>query len=141
MADNTITIAGNITRVPELTFLNNGQASVKLGVAVNRRWLDKQTQEWEERVSFFDVVAYGTLAENVANTLDKGNRVVVSGRLEQRSWEDDNGQKRSAVEINADEIAPSLRWATAVLQRNERKNTEYNQAAAPVSYEFDEEPF
>jgi single-strand DNA-binding protein len=152
MADNTITVAGNITRDPELRFLNSGQATVKLSVAVNRRWQNRQTQEWEERVSYFEVVAYGPMAENVANSLTKGSRVVVSGRLEQRSWETPEGEKRSAIEINADEIAPSLRFATAVVNKTPRPEGGNFQssgrsggaAARPnesAGYAFDEEPF
>ncbi len=151
MADNTITIVGNVTRDPELKFLNSGQAALKLSVAVNRRWQNRQTQEWEERVSYFEVVGYGTLAENAANSLSKGSRVIVNGRLEQRSWETENGDKRSIVEINADEIGPSLKWATAAVTKTPRAeggNFQSNDrpAAAPRSnepstYAFDEEPF
>jgi len=150
MADNTITVVGNVTRDPELKFLNSGQAALKLSVAVNRRWQNRQTQEWEEKVSYFEVVAYGALAENAANTLSKGARVIVNGRLEQRSWETENGDKRSIVEINADEIAPSLRWATAVVTKTPRAeggNFQSNDRPAaprpsePTTYAFDEEPF
>jgi single-strand DNA-binding protein len=151
MADNTITVVGNVTRDPELKFLNSGQAALKLSIAVNRRWQNRQTQEWEERVSYFEVVGYGTMAENAANSLQKGSRVIVSGRLEQRSWETENGDKRSIVEINADEIGPSLKWATAVVTRTPRAEGSNFQssdrpAAAPrsnepSSYAFDEEPF
>jgi single-strand DNA-binding protein len=150
MADNTITIAGNITRDPELRFLNSGQATVKLSVAVNRRWQNRQTQEWEERVSYFEVVAYGPMAENVANSLTKGSRVVVNGRLEQRSWETPEGDKRSAIEINADEIAPSLRFATAQVTKVPRpegggyqgqSRPAPSRPAEPASYGYDEEPF
>ena len=150
MADNTITVVGNITRDPELKFLNSGQANVKIAVAVSRRWQNRQTQEWEERTSYFDVVAYGPMAENVANSLQKGSRVIVSGRLEQRSWETPEGEKRYAIEINADEIAPSLRWATAQVTKTPRPEGGNFQGAArpsapraaePSSYAFDEEPF
>ena len=151
MADNTITVVGNVTRDPELKFLNSGQAALKLSIAVNRRWQNRQTQEWEERVSYFEVVGYGAMAENAANSLTKGARVIVSGRLEQRSWETENGDKRSIVEINADEIGPSLKWATAVVTRTPRAEGSNFQssdrpAAAPrsnepSSYAFDEEPF
>jgi single-strand DNA-binding protein len=151
MADNAITVVGNVTRDPELKFLNSGQAALKLSIAVNRRWQNRQTQEWEERVSYFEVVGYGAMAENAANSLTKGARVIVSGRLEQRSWETENGDKRSIVEINADEIGPSLKWATAVVTRTPRAEGSNFQssdrpAAAPRSnepsgYAFDEEPF
>ncbi len=147
MPDNTVTIVGNITRDPELKFLNSGQAAIRLSVAVNRRWQNRQTQEWEERVSYFDIAGYGPMAENAANSLSKGTRVMVTGRLEQRSWETENGDKRSIVEINADEIAPSLRFATAVVTRTPRpEGGSYTPAPArsaePTStYAFDEEPF
>jgi single-strand DNA-binding protein len=151
MADNAITVVGNVTRDPELKFLNSGQAALRLSIAVNRRWQNRQTQEWEERVSYFEVVGYGAMAENAANSLSKGARVIVSGRLEQRSWETENGDKRSIVEINADEIGPSLKWATAVVTRTPRAEGSNFQssdrpAAAPRSnepstYAFDEEPF
>ena len=75
-------------------------------MAVNRRWQNRQTNEWEEATSFFDVVCWGTLAENVAQSLTRGSRVIVSGRLDQRSWENQEGEKRSKVEIVADEVAP-----------------------------------
>ena len=151
MADNTITVVGNVTRDPELKFLNSGQAALRLSIAVNRRWQNRQTQEWEERVSYFEVVGYGAMAENAANSLQKGARVIVSGRLEQRSWETENGDKRSIVEINADEIAPSLRFATAVVTKTPRaeggnfQSSDRPAAAArsnePSTYAFDEEPF
>jgi single-strand DNA-binding protein len=150
MPDNTITVVGNITRDPELKFLNSGQAAVRLSIAVNRRWQNRQTQEWEERVSYFEVAGYGSMAENAANSLTKGTRVLVTGRLEQRSWETENGDKRSIVEINADEIAPSLRFATAVVTRTPRaEGSNFPSSDRPVaprnnepsSYAFDEEPF
>jgi single-strand DNA-binding protein len=118
---NSVTIVGNLTRDPELRYTPSGQANASFGVAVNRRWQNRQTNEWEERVSFFNVVCWREMADNVAESLAKGARVVVTGRLEQRSWETDNGEKRSVVEVVADEIGPSLRWATAQITRNERR--------------------
>jgi single-strand DNA-binding protein len=121
VADNTVTLVGNITRDPELRYTSGGAANVTFGLAVNRRWQNRQTQEWEERVSFFNIVCWREMAENVAESLAKGQRVVVTGRLEQRSWETENGDKRSVVEVNADEVGPSLRWATAQVTRNDRR--------------------
>jgi hypothetical protein len=92
-------------------------------------WTDRQSQERKESTSFFDVVAWGTLAENAATSLAKGTRVVVTGRLDQRSWETAEGDKRSKVEITADELAPSLRWATVQVTRNERHSFEEPSAA------------
>ena len=120
MADNTVTLVGNITRDPELRYTAGGQATSTFGLAVNRRWQNRQTQEWEERVSFFDIVAYGTLGENVAESLQRGDRVMVFGRLEQRSWETQEGEKRSKVEVIADAIGPELRWATCEVTKNQR---------------------
>ena len=121
MADNTVTIVGNVTRDPEVRYTAGGQANATFGVAVNRRWMNRQTNDWEERTSFFNVVCWREMAENVAESIGKGTRVVVTGRLEQRSWETEQGEKRSVIEIAADEVAPSLRWATATVNRNERR--------------------
>jgi single-strand DNA-binding protein len=119
--DNTVTVVGNCTRDPELRFTPAGQAVANFGLAVNRRWQNRQTQEWEEATSFFDVTCWQQLAENVAETIQKGTRIVVTGRLDQRSWETQDGDKRSKVEIVADDVAPSLRWATAEITKNERR--------------------
>src|ERR1041385_8881695 len=121
MSGNSVTIVGNVTRDPELRFTPSGQANARLGVAVNRRWQDRNSGEWQEATSFFDVICWRDLAENVSDSIKKGTRVIVTGRLEQRSWEQE-GNKRSAVEIIADEIAPSLRWATAKVEKTERRS-------------------
>lgn len=139
MSSNT-TIVGNITREPELRFTPSGQANTRFGVAVNRRWQNKQTNEWEESVSFFDVTCWRELAENVSDSLTKGTRVIVTGRLEQRSWEQD-GQKRSAVEIIADEVAPSLRWATAQVVKAERSSENTPRSAPTKAADISDEPF
>ena len=121
MADNSITIVGNLTRDPEIRYTASGQANARLGIAVSRRWQNRQTQEWEERTSFFNVVCWGDMAENMSDSVAKGTRVIVNGRLEQRSWETEQGEKRSVVEVIADEVGPSLRWATAEVKRSERR--------------------
>jgi single-strand DNA-binding protein len=120
-SDNSVTLVGNVTRDPELRFTNTGQANVTFGLAVNRRWQNRQTQEWEEATSFFDIVCWREMAENVSETITRGARVMVAGRLEQRSWETQDGDRRSKVEVVADEIGPSLRWATAQITKNERR--------------------
>ena len=119
---NNVTVVGNATRAPELRFTPSGQAVASFGLAVNRRWQNKSTNDWEEAVSFFDVTCWAQMAENVAESIQKGSRVLVTGRLDQRSWETEQGDKRSKVEIVADEIAPSLRWATASVTKNERRD-------------------
>jgi len=121
MADNSITVVGNLTRDPEIRYTASCQAKAQLGIAVSRRWQNRQTNEWEERTSFFNVICWGDMAENVSDSVAKGTRVVVNGRLEQRSWETEQGEKRSVVEIVADEVGPSLRWATAEVKRSERR--------------------
>ena len=90
-------------------------AITQFGLAWNRR-----RQDQEDEVSFFDVTCFRQLAENVAESLHKGARVVVYGTLQQRSWETDQGDRRSKVEILADDVAPSLKWATAAVTKNER---------------------
>ena len=115
MADSTVTIVGNLTRDPELRFTAGGKGIASFGVAVNRRY--QQNGEWQEKVSFFNVTAWDNLGENVAASLTKGTRVIVTGRLEQREYETKEGEKRSVVEIVADEIGPSLRWARAEVER------------------------
>jgi single-strand DNA-binding protein len=122
MADSTVTIVGNITRDPELRYTGSGRSVTTFGVAVNRRWQNRQSGEWEEQVSFFNISAWGDLGENAAASCPKGTRVIVTGRLEQRSYETQQGEKRSVVEIVADEIGPSLRWAQASVNRTERSS-------------------
>jgi single-strand DNA-binding protein len=119
---NTTTITGNLTREPEIRYTQNGQATTQLGVAVNRRWQDRATQEWQEATSFFDGICWRDLAENVALSLAKGMRVVVTGRLEHRTWETEEGEHRSKVEITADEVGASLRFATVDVHRAERRS-------------------
>ena len=102
---------------------------MSLGVAVNHRY--QKNNEWVEDASFFNVTAWGTLAENVAGSIDKGTRVIVTGRLQQRSYETQQGEKRSVVEIVADEIGPSLRWATAQVEKVQRDNNQSRGGNSP----------
>ncbi|HEY1118207.1 MAG TPA: single-stranded DNA-binding protein [Acidimicrobiales bacterium] len=148
---NTITIIGNVTRDPELRYLTSGTALAQLGVAVNRRYM--QNNEWQEETSFFDVVCWRDLADNVSESISKGDRIIVTGRLEQRSWETQDGDKRSKVEIVADEVGPSLRWATARIEKIRRDGPGGGNAGGggggnyepprdePTSYDDAEEPF
>lgn len=148
MADSTVTIVGNITRDPELRFTAGGKGVASFGVAVGRRY--QQNGEWQEKTSFFNVTAWDSLGENVAASLGKGARVIVTGRLEQRDYETKEGEKRSVVEIVADEIGPSLRWARAEVERISRDSGASSSAAgsapsgggrAPDPVYGDEEPF
>lgn len=162
--DNTVTITGNATREPEVRFTQGGSQVASFGVAVNRRWQNRQSGEWEESVSYFDVNCWNQLAANVAESVGRGTRVTVTGRLDQRSWETPQGDRRSKVEIVADDVAVSLRWATAQVTKNERdsgggRGSGYGgqqnyrdrsggrdfggggAADAPPTYNPDEEPF
>lgn len=144
---NTITIIGNVTRDPELRYLTSGTALAQLGVAVNRRY--QQNGEWQEDTSFFDVVCWRELADNVSESISKGDRIIVTGRLEQRSWETQDGDKRSKVEIVADEVGPSLRWATARIEKIRRDGPSGSGGGGgyepprnePAAYDDAEEPF
>ena len=120
MADNTVTLVGNVTDDPELRFTPTGRPVANFTVAVNKRFKDNDGQ-WQDRLDgFFRCNCWADMAENVAESLTKGTRIVVTGRLQQRQWEDNDGNKRSAFEIQVDEVGPSLRWATATVQRSQR---------------------
>ncbi|MEA2506783.1 MAG: single-strand DNA-binding protein [Actinomycetota bacterium] len=122
MADNTVTLVGNVTDDPELRFTPSGAAVANFTVAVNRRYKNADGQ-WEDKLDgFFRCNCWRDMAEHVAESLTKGTRIVVTGRLQQRSWEDQDGGKRSAFEIQVDEVGPSLRWATATVQKTERSS-------------------
>jgi single-strand DNA-binding protein len=143
MADNTITLVGNLTRDPELRFTANGRAVASFGIAVGRRY--QVNGEWQEQTSYFNVTAWGQLGENAAASLGKGTRVVVTGRLEQREYTTRDGDKRTAIDVIADELGPSLRWATAQVERTPRgEGGAKGTSAAPAAdaNPFDgEEPF
>ena len=156
MNGNSVTLVGNVTRDPELRFTPSGQATASFGLAVNRVWNDRQTNERKEAVSFFDVVCWREMAENASESLSNGARVVVTGRLEQRSWETPEGDKRSKIEVVADEVGPSLRWATAEIRKNDRRgpgegapamngarpaSNSPSASGPPPTYDYGDEPF
>ena len=113
---NTITVVGNLTRDPELRYTPTGQAVVKFGIAVNRFYTNRNGERVEQ-TDFFNVNAWRSVAVNVAESLTTGARVLVTGRLQSRNWETEDGQKRSAVEIEAEEVAASLRSATVAITK------------------------
>jgi single-strand DNA-binding protein len=122
MPGSNVTIIGNLTRDPELRFTPRGKAVASLRVAVGSRTRDDQGNWVNAEASFFSVeVLDGVLAQNLCDSVEKGTRVVVVGKLKTRSWETAEGDTRSVVEIVADEVGPSLRWATVTLTRSERK--------------------
>ncbi|CAN5186998.1 hypothetical protein BH20ACT9_BH20ACT9_05910 [soil metagenome] len=119
--ENTITLVGNLTDDPELRYTPSGVAVANMRVAVNRRIRNRDTNEWEDRTDgFFNVNVWRDHAENVAETLARGTRVLVTGRLISRSYEDREGQTRWVTEVEADEVCPSLRWATAKISKVSR---------------------
>jgi len=116
--ETTITLIGNLTADPELRFTPSGAAVANFTVASTPRTFDRQTQEWKDgEAMFINCAAWRNLAENVAESLTKGARVIVSGRLRSRSYEGREGEKRTVFEIEVDEIGPSLRYATAKVTR------------------------
>lgn len=142
--DSYVTVVGNVTRDPELRYTSAGAPLASFGVVFNKRKKNDDTGKWEDGdAQFFDVVCWRTLAENVAESLEKGTRVIVSGRLDYSTWEKD-GDKRSKVQIVADEVGPSLRWATCEVARTERHSESVAaQNAKTVQEAFDPgtEPF
>lgn len=143
---NNVTLIGNLVEDPELRFTPSGVPMAKIRLAVNRRWRDG-SGEWQEDTSFFGGTVWREQAESVAESLQKGARVIVTGRLEQRSWETPEGDKRSVVEIAIDEVGPSLRWATASVSRTSRGGDFGGSSAPPAApvaredYGPDEAPF
>lgn len=119
--DNQITIVGNLTDDPELRYTPAGVAVANVRVAVNRRMFNRESNQWDDRLDgYFTVNVWRDYAENVAESLNKGARVLVTGRLISRSYEDKEGQTRWVTEIEADEICPSLKWATAKISKVSR---------------------
>ncbi len=147
-SQNSVTLIGNLTQDPELRFTPSGVAMTKLSFAVNKRY---QSQgEWKEETSFFNGTCWRDMAENVAESLTRGMRVIVVGELQQRTWETQEGEKRSTIDVDIKEIGPSVRWATASVTKTPRadggwssQNQAPSQPAAPVARNQgpDEAPF
>ncbi len=116
--DNTVVIVGNATRDPEIRQTSVGNAVTNLGIVWNNRY--RKGEETIEDPNFFDVVCFGQLAENVSESITRGMRVVVYGRLNFKKWETELGEQRRKVEIIAEDVCPSLRWATAHVEKNEK---------------------
>ena len=144
MNGNTITVVGNLTRDPELKYTRNDNAMVRFSVADNHRYM--RDNEWQDKTSFVDCVAWGDIAENISNSLTKGTRVIVVGRIDQQTWENEDGDKRSKLEIAVDSIGPELRWATTEVTKtggNDGRPSgggKSKRRSEPV-YDDDEEPF
>jgi single-strand DNA-binding protein len=117
--DNQVTLVGNLTDDPELRFTPNGAAVANFRLAVTPRV--REGDSWKDgETSFFRINVWRQMAENVAESMAKGSRAVVVGRLRTRSWETPEGEKRSVTEVEADEVAPSLKFATAKVERSSR---------------------
>ena len=124
--DTQITIAGNLVDDPELRFTPSGQPVAKFRVASTPRFLDKNTNEWKDGDSLFLTCnVWRQAAENVAESLQRGMRVIVSGRLRQRSYETKEGEKRTVYEVEVDDVGPSLRNASAKVTRAQRSSGGY----------------
>jgi single-strand DNA-binding protein len=122
MADNHLTLTGNLTDDPELKITPTGVAVASFRLAITPRVRDGEG--WRDGdTSFFRVNVWRELGEHVADSLAKGDRAIVIGRLKARTWETPEGEKRTVVEVEADEVAPSLRWATAKPQRATRNGS------------------
>lgn len=119
--ETTITVTGNLTADPELRFTQSGAAVVSFTVASTPRMFDKNSGEWKDgEALFLRCNAWRQLAENVSESLTKGSRVLVTGRLRQRSFDTKEGEKRTVVELEAEEVGPSLRYATAKISKVDR---------------------
>jgi single-strand DNA-binding protein len=122
MADTHVTITGNLTDDPEVTFTQGGAAVCNFRVAVTPRV--KQGDRWTDgETSYFRITAWRDLAAHIGDSLTKGDRVIVQGQLRTRSWETPEGERRSVVEVKAEEAGPSLKWATATPQRTSKANS------------------
>jgi single-strand DNA-binding protein len=132
--DVVVTVIGNLTGDPELRFTPNGQAVASFTVASTTRMLDKATNEWKDGDTLFlRCSVWRQYAENVAESLTKGTRVLVTGRLKQRSYETKEGEKRTVVEMDVDDVGPALRNATAKVSRVARTDSGYSGGGASPS--------
>ena len=143
---NNVFLIGNLTRDPELRFTPSGVPVASFGIAVNKRIQNKQSGEWENDADFFNVVAWFKLAENIAESLNKGDRVVVFGRLSQESWDDKQGQKRTSYRIIANVVAPSLEFASCKLEKNAKadfpiQGTQEDIIEPDIDFDNDDIPF
>jgi single-strand DNA-binding protein len=119
--ETVITVVGNLTADPELRFTPSGAAVASFTVASTPRTFDRQSNEWKDgEALFLRCSIWRQAAENVAESLTRGARVVVTGRLKQRSFETREGEKRTVIELDVDEVGPSLRYATAKVNRTQR---------------------
>ena len=136
MPETALTIVGNLTNAPELRFTPSGSAVANMTIASTPRTFDKQSQQWKDgETLYLRCSVWREQAENVVESLTKGTAVIVTGRLKSRSYETKEGEKRTVIELEVDEIGPSLRNASAKVTRTNRGNTQqqpYTPPAAPA---------
>ena len=125
MSTIATTIIGNVTSAPELRFTSSGKAVINFTVASTERYLDRSTGEWKDGSTVFMPCYAWNGAENIAESLGKGDRAIVTGRLKQRSYTTDDGNKRQVVELEVDEVGPSLRYAQAKPTKAARAGSNY----------------
>jgi single-strand DNA-binding protein len=119
--ETTITVIGNVVQDPELRFVSSGKAVASFTIASTPRTFDRNANEWKDGESLFlRASAWGQIAENIAESLTRGMRVIAQGRLKQRSYETREGEKRTVIELDVDEVGPSLRYASAKVTRSQR---------------------
>lgn len=146
MSNAPITLVGNVTNDPEIRFADNGNGKISFGIAVDRSWKDAKTNEWKSETSFFNVIGWDPLASEAKRVLVKGVRVTVNGRLSQRTYEKD-GDKKSIIEVIADEVAVSVKSIESMERkvRNQNGTERDTPSAKPAPQRkaapMDEEPF
>jgi single-strand DNA-binding protein len=139
-ADNTITVSGRLGGDPEIRWTTSGRAVASANLAVDHRF--QRNGEWESETSWLNVQAWGELGEHLASSCSKGDRIIVVGRMSQRSYETREGEKRYAYEIIADDIGPSLKWAECSVERIQRDgSTGGTTGGRAPAYTEEEEPF
>lgn len=136
-----VTLTGRLTRDPELKFSAAGKAVTKFAVVTSRRVKDQKTGEWSDAdTTFWDCVAFGELASNVAESLEKGTAVVVTGHASQEEWTTKDGDKRRSMKVVAEDVAPSLRWASAKVMKATRQGADSPKSAAREEDPWANEP-
>ena len=141
MNGNGLTVVGNLTKDPELKFVkSSGQPFARFSIADNYSWPNKSTGERETKVSYIDCIAWGSIAENIVESVSKGDRVIVYGRIDQQNWETEDGDRRSKLELDVDAFGVELRFATAEVSKTASGGAS-KKPSSPSRYRDDEEPF
>jgi single-strand DNA-binding protein len=135
----SVTLRGNLTRDPDVHYSADGKPVVRFTVVTSRRFKNDKTGEWEDRdVTFWDCVTFGQLAENAAESLEKGTGVIVQGNAAQQEWETKEGEKRRSMKVTADDLAVSLRFRSAKVAKSAERSKDPERAENPFR---DEVPF